>query len=232
MKIIASVAQVGTVQYDFDRTLNKLRAYVEEAHIEGSQLIVFPEAFIGGYPKYESFGTVVGIRSAEGRERFKNYYNAAIELPSPESDQIAAIARGFNIYIISGIVERDGGTLYCSVGFFSPLEGLVYKRRKLMPTGTERLIWGFGDETTLSTVSHSFQPRDEDSPPSTRTSKPTVLSAAVCWENMMPLLRCHFYAQNVQIYTAPTVDARETWTSTMVHIAQEGRCFVLGACQV
>lgn len=91
-----------------------------------------------------------------------------------------------------------------------------------MPTASERLIWGFGDESTLSVVKV----------PLGCSSETALASAGVCWENLMPLLRQHFYNQGTQLYCAPTVDGREGWLASMRHIAMEGRCFVLSACQV
>ena len=114
-----------------------------------------------------------------------------------------------------GVMEKDGGTLYCTVLFFGPDGALLGKHRKLMPTAMERLIWGFGDGSTLPVLDTPFG----------------KLGAVICWENYMPLLRTAMYAKGVQIYCAPTADDRDTWVSTMQHVALEGRCFVLSACQ-
>lgn len=86
---------------------------------------------IGGYPKFSSFGAVVGTRSAAGRDEFLAYHNAAICVPGLATDRVAQIAREHGVFIVSGLIEKDGGTLYCSVGFWSPANGLVYKRRKV-----------------------------------------------------------------------------------------------------
>jgi nitrilase len=112
-------------------------------------------------------------------------------------------------------MEKDGGTLYCTVLFFGPDGTLLGKHRKLMPTAMERLIWGFGDGSTITVLDTPFG----------------KLGAVICWENYMPLLRTAMYAKGVQIYCAPTADDRDTWASTMQHVALEGRCFVLSACQ-
>ena len=84
-----------------------------------------------------------------------------------------------------------------------------------MPTGAERLVWGEGDGSTLVVNA-------------TRLGR---LATAICWENLMPALRLNFYAQGVEIWCAPTADARDVHTATMRHIAVEGRCFVLCANQ-
>jgi nitrilase len=99
--------------------------------------------------------------------------------------------------------------------FFSPLGELLGKHRKLMPTALERMIWGFGDGSTLTVV---------DSPYG-------VIGSVICWENYMPMMRMAMYSKNVALYCAPTADDRDTWLASMQHIALEGRCFVLTACQ-
>lgn len=119
------------------------------------------------------------------------------------------------MYLVIGVIEREIGTLYCTALFFGPQGRLLGKHRKLMPTAMERLIWGFGDGSTLPVL---------DTPLG-------KIGAIICWENYMPLLRAAMYAKGIQLYCAPTVDDRDTWIPTMQHIAFEGRCFVLSACQ-
>jgi nitrilase len=114
-----------------------------------------------------------------------------------------------------GAMERDGGTCYCAVLFFAPDGTLLGKHRKLMPTALERMIWGCGDGSTLTVVESPYG----------------RIGAVICWENYMPMLRMAMYAKQVALYCAPTADDRDTWLATMQHIALEGRCFVLTACQ-
>ena len=116
---------------------------------------------------------------------------------------------------MSGVIERDGGTLYCTTLTYDANGEYLGKHRKLMPTALERLVWGFGDGSTLPVF---------DTPLG-------KLGSVICWENYMPLLRTAMYAKGIQLYCAPTVDDRETWLPTMRVIAMEGRCFVLSACQ-
>ncbi|KAL1748500.1 carbon-nitrogen hydrolase [Schizophyllum fasciatum] len=221
----ASVVQTCCQEYSLDKTLDKLESLVRLAKDrDGSQLAVFPEAFIGGYPKHSTFGAVVGVRSPEGRDEFVRYHAAAIEVPSPAVSRIEAISRETGVFLVVGVIERDGGTLYCTAIFIDPQQGYVAKHRKLVPTACERLIWGQGDGTTLPVVEKSFSAGDKG-------EVSAKISATICWENYVPLLRQHYYNQGVSIYTAPTVDARPVWQNTMVHIAVEGRCFVLSANQ-
>ncbi|KAI0756729.1 carbon-nitrogen hydrolase [Daedaleopsis nitida] len=214
--IKASVVQAATAAYSLPDTLDKLERLTRLAkERDGAQLVVFPEAFVGGYPKMSSFGLVVGERRPEGRDEFVRYAKAAIEIPSPAITRIEQISKEMNVFLVVGVIERDKGTLYCTAVFVDPEQGYVAKHRKLIPTAMERMIWGQGDGTTLPVLSKTFESPAGQCPP----------------ENYMPLLRTWYYSQGTQIYCAPTVDARPAWQHTMTHIALEGRCFVLSACQ-
>ena len=210
-----AVIQAGSILFDTQRTMAKLRDLVAEAAGRGAKLALFPEAFLGGYPKGIDFGVRVGSRSPEGRDWFRRYFEAAITIPGPETEALCELAKSANMVLAIGIIEREGSTLYCSVLFIGNEGKIIGKHRKLMPTAAERLIWGFGDGSTIP-VLETIAGR---------------VGAAICWENYMPLLRTALYAQNIQLYCAPTVDDRETWLPTLRHIAMEGRCFVLSACQ-
>jgi nitrilase len=210
----AAVVQASSVLFDKSRSLNKLCELAAQAAGQGAQLVVFPEAFLGGYPKGLDFGARVGSRTQEGREDFVRYYNGAIDVPGVEVQQLEQLTIDLKLHLVVGVIERDGGTLYCTVLFFSPT-GYLGKHRKLMPTAAERLVWGYGDGSTLPVY---------DTPMGR-------LGAVICWENYMPLLRTAMYAQGVQLYCAPTADDRDTWLPTMQHVALEGACFVLSACQ-
>ena len=211
----AAVIQAASVAFDPARTIDKLAILAGEAATKGAKLIVLPEAFVGGYPKGLDFGARVGSRTGEGRDWFRIYYDGAIDVPGPHTVRLGEIASAHGVYLVTGVIERDGGTLYCAALFFGPDGKLLGRRRKLMPTASERLIWGFGDGSTLPAI---------DTPLGR-------LGAVICWENYMPMLRMAIYAKGVTLYCAPTVDDRETWLSTMRHIALEGRCHVLSACQ-
>ncbi len=211
----AAVVQAAPVVFDVPRTLDKLADLTAEAGRAGADIVVFPEAFVSAYPKGLDFGARLGMRSPEGREDFRRYFESAIDLPSPESEAIGRAARAAGLHLVVGVMERAGGTLYCTALMYGPDGSLLAKHRKLMPTALERLVWGFGDGSTISVVETAIG----------------KLGSVICWENYMPLLRMAMYAKGVQLYCAPTADDRPTWLPTMQTVALEGRCFVLSACQ-
>jgi nitrilase len=209
----AAVVQAGGVLFDAHAALAKAERLLAEA--AGAQLVVFPEAFLGGYPKGQDFGARVGSRTPEGRKAFRRYYEGAVDVPGPATERLGEAIRAAGAWVVMGAIERDAGTLYCTALFFAPDGRLAAKHRKLMPTAMERLIWGFGDGSTLPVLDTGFG----------------KIGAVICWENYMPLLRTAMYRKGIQFYCAPTVDDRESWPGSMRHIALEGRCFVLSACQ-
>lgn len=213
---VVAALQLGTSPAGTAATLELILSYEDEIKARGASLVVLPEAVLGGYPKGEIFGTRLGYRTSEGRKAFARYFAEAIDVPGAEVEALAGLSARTGASLVVGVIERAGSTLYCTALFLDPRSGLVAKHRKLMPTGTERLIWGQGDGSTLPVV---------------QTAAGSV-GAAICWENHMPLFRTAMYAKGVQIWCAPTVDEREVWQSSMRHIAYEGRCFVVSACQV
>ncbi len=174
-----------------------------------------PEALLGGYPKGADFGTRVGYRTAAGREEFLQYWRQAIDLDGPEVTALSELAKACNSAMVIGVIERSGATLFCTALFISNEGELLAKHRKVMPTASERLIWGQGDGSTLPVVE-------------TAAGR---IGAAICWENYMPLLRTAMYAKGLEIWCAPTVDDRDIWQTSMSHIAYEGRNFLVSACQ-
>jgi nitrilase len=210
-----AVIQSGSVLFDTPKTLDRMQAHCEAAAAAGVALTVFPEAYIGGYPKGMDFGTRIGTRTPEGRDDFRRYWESAIDVPGPQTDRIGAFAAEMKSHLVVGAIEREGGTLYCIALFFAPDGTLLGKHRKLVPTAAERLIWGQGDGSTLPVFKTAIG----------------NLGAAICWENYMPSLRQTLYAKGINIWCAPTVDDREMWQVSMRHIAYEGRTFVLSACQ-
>ncbi|XP_077241320.1 bifunctional nitrilase/nitrile hydratase NIT4B-like [Tasmannia lanceolata] len=214
----ATIVQACTIFYDTPATLDKAERLIAEAAASGAQVVVFPEGFIGGYPRGATFGlgaTIEGVNSAKGKEDFRKYHASAIEVPGPEVARLAAMAGKYKVNVVMGVIEKKRYTLYCCVLFFDSQGQYLGKHRKLMPTAMERLYWGFGDGSTIQVFD-------------TQVGK---IGALVCWENRMPLARTAMYAKGVEIYCAPTADYSPEWQASMIHIALEGGCFVLGACQ-
>jgi nitrilase len=212
-----AVVQDSPVFFDKAQTLEKVIALAQTHARAGCELLLFPESFIPGYPRGFSFGATIGRRTEAGRALYAEYLRNSIELDGPEVARLVQVAREENVYLVIGVTERlsGTGTLYCSMLYISPEAGLLGVHRKIKPTGTERLVWAeAGGESLVS-----FQ---------TGIGR---LGGLICWENYMPLARMAMYQQGVELYLAPTADARPTWTATMQHIALEGRCFVLGCNQ-
>ncbi|MCE5231571.1 nitrilase [bacterium] len=210
-----AVVQAGAVPFDSEACIEKAIRLIGDAGSTGAKVIVFPEAFITGYPKGMNYGLSVGTRDEVGREEFRLYLEQAIEVPGPQTQRIGEAVAASGAYVVIGVIEREGSTVYCTVLFFGPDGALLGKHRKLMPTVMERVIWGFGDGSTLTAIDTPYG----------------KMCSVICWENYMPMLRMAMYAKGVALYCAPTADDRETWLPTMRHIALEGRCFVLSACQ-
>ena len=210
-----AVVQASPVVFDRERTLQKVQVLASEAARKEARLVLFPEAFVSGYPRGLDFGAVVGSRTEKGREDFRRYWESSVDVPGPAVAELASTARDNRIFLVIGVVERSGGTLYCSVLFFAPDGSLLGNHRKIMPTGAERLVWGFGDGSTMPVFE-------------TPLGK---LGAVICWENYLPLMRAAMYSKGVEMYCAPTADARDSWFASMRHIAVEGRCFVLSCNQ-
>jgi nitrilase len=214
-RIKVAVAQAAPVVFNRQATLQKVHALARDAARRSARLVLFPEAFVSGYPRGLDFGAVVGSRSEKGREDFRRYWESSVDVPGPAVMDLSRAARSNRIYLVIGVVERDGGTLYCTILFFAPDGTFLGKHRKVMPTGAERLVWGFGDGSTLPVFE-------------TPLGK---VGAVICWENYLPLMRAAMYAKGIEIYCAPTADARDSWAASMRHIAIEGRCFVLSCNQ-
>lgn len=214
-----AVVQAAPVLFDREATLEKSVSLVAQTAEEGAQLVLFPEAFIPAYPRGLSFGMVVGSRSNEGRQIWQRYWDNSVTIPGPATEALGEAVREAGVYMAIGVIEKDsqfsGGTLYCTLLYYGPDGEILGKHRKLKPTASERLIWGEGDGSTLTALSTPLG----------------TIGGLICWENYMPMARMSMYSKGVEIYLAPTADQRDTWQATMQHIAQEGRCFVLGCNQ-
>ena len=214
-KYSIAAIQAAPLLFDIDETLARFSHWLDAAKSAGADLAVFPETFLGGYPKGVDFGARVGSRNAEGRELFRLYYENAFARNGDAFGKIRAMVKDAGINIVVGLVEPVGDTLHCAAATLNRDGEIVGWRRKLQPTAMERIIWGMGDGSTLEVAQTDIG----------------RISACICWENYMTLLRAHMFNQRTQIYTAPTVDDRPVWVPSMQMIALEGRCFVASACQ-
>jgi nitrilase len=211
-----AVVQDAAVAFDKKATLDHVERLLGEAMATTPDLVLFPEAFVPGYPSGMDWGGPgAGVRADAGQFDYVRYMDGAITVPGPEADQLGEFAKQYGINLVIGVIEKMSSTLCCSVLHFDRSGELVHVRRKLMPTMAERTVWGQSDGASISAVAFDIG----------RTG------TVICWENYMPLMRQAIYAQDIAIYCAPTADDMEAWVPSMRHIALEGRCFVLSACQ-
>lgn len=211
-----AVIQNPPVMLDRQSTVDYAVSLVAETAANGAQLVVFPEAFIPGYPAWIwrlRPGTDWGLTELIHERLLDN----AVNLEADDLEPLCQAATEHRVTIVCGINERDAAfsqaTLYNSVVVIGPDGQLLNRHRKLMPTNPERMIWGFGDATGLKVID----------PPAGR------IGTLICWENYMPLARYALYAQGIEIYIAPTYDSGDGWIGTLQHIAREAGCWVVGS---
>ncbi len=210
-----AVIQQAPVFLDRAATLARAVDALHEAAVDGAVLVVFPEAFIPGYPSWIwklRPGTDMGLTE----QLYARLRANAINLASDDLRPLRQAAREHQLSVVCGIEEIDAefsrGTLYNTVVVIGPDGSLQNRHRKLMPTNPERMVWGLGDASGLRVV---------DTPCGR-------IGTLICWESYMPLARSALYAQGVQLYIAPTYDSGERWIASMQHIAREGGCWVVG----
>ena len=202
-----AAVQATPVFLDRQATTEKACALVAEAGAAGASLVVFPEAFIPAYPDW------VWRLPAWQDDRFvERLLDQAVAIPGPTTDLLARAAREAGVTVAVGVNEIAGGTLYNTLLYLSPDGEVAGLHRKLMPTGGERSVWGYGDGSSLSAIRTPLG----------------VVGGLICWENYMPLARAALYSQGVEIYLAPTWDNSPQWVATLQHIAKEGRLYVVG----
>jgi nitrilase len=211
-----AIVQKPPVFLDRDATIARAVETIADVAAQGASLVVFPEAFIPGYPAWIwrlRPGGDMGLAEKLHAALLAN----AVTIGTDQLAPLTEAARTHEVTVVCGMHERDGngsrGTLYNTVVTIGPDGTLLNVHRKLMPTNPERMVWGMGDASGLKPV---------DTPVGR-------VGALICWENYMPLARYALYAQGVDIYVAPTYDAGDRWIATMQHIAREGGCYVLGS---
>ena len=203
--------QAEPVIFERDATIGKVATLCAEAAGEGAKLVVFPETFIPVYPSSRWARHFAGWDDGDAKALFARLARESLEIPSEASDRIGSIARDNGVWLAVGANELERGTIYNALLLYGPDGTLALRRRKLMPTNHERLVWGVGTGDGLTVVP-------------TPIGK---LGGLICWENFMPLARFALYDAGVEIYLAPTADDTDTWHETIRHIARESRAFVV-----
>jgi predicted amidohydrolase len=209
-KATVAAVQASYVLMDREATLAKAEALLREAAANGADLVAFPEAFVPGTPLWIDTRR---IWDGDG-DWYAMLVDQAVVVPGPATERLGQAAREAGVYLVVGVNEREarGATIYNSILYFGPDGALLGKHRKLMPTGSERTVWGMGDGSTLGTYPTPFG----------------RIGGLTCWENYMPLARFFVYSEGVDIWIAPTLAAGEFWIATLRHIAREGGCYVVG----
>lgn len=204
--------QDSPVYLDLDGTLDKVVNLVRESSENGADLVVFPEVFISGYPIWQLLTPPWSDIGIKGQRLLRS---SSITHDDAAFRRLQRIARDNSVFLTIGVNELVGSTLYNSLMHFDNKGNHQLTHRKLMPTAGERLVWGYGDGSSLTAVA---------APQGTMTG-------LICWENYMPLARQACYAESAQLHLAPTWDTSDEWGASLRHIAKEGRVFVAGVCQ-
>jgi len=211
-----AIVQESPVFLDRDKTLQLAVGLVEQAARDGAGLVVFPEAFIAGYPAW-IWRLRPGGDWEINEELHARLLASAVDISANELAPLCDAAREHGITLVCGLNERAGelsrATLYNTVVIVGEDGSILNRHRKLMPTNPERMVWGFGDGSGLKVV---------DTPVG-------KVGTLLCWENYMPLARYALYAQGIEIYVAPTYDSGDGWIGSLQHIAREARCWVIGS---
>jgi nitrilase len=211
MVAVVAAVQATPVFLDRDATVEKAVGLIKDAAAGGAALAVFGEAFVPAYPDW-----VWRTPPWADHGLTRLLREQAVEVPGPSTQRLGEAAAAAGIHVVVGVNEIAGGTLYNTLLFFGPDGALVHRHRKLMPTGGERVVWGFGDGSTLDVVPTPFG----------------NVGGLICWENYMPLARAAMYGRGVDVYLAPTWDTSDVWVPTLRHIAKEGGVYVVGVAQL
>ena len=215
MAIKVAVIQKPPVLLDRQKTIESALVSIETAAGEGASLLVFPEAFIPGYPMWIWRVKPGGDMALSGEFHARLRANA-VDIARGDLQPLQDSAAKHGVTVVIGMNELDsefsGTTLFNTAVVIGPDGSLLNRHRKLMPTNPERMVWGMGDASGLRVV---------DTPAGR-------LGVLICWESYMPLARYALYAQDIDIYVAPTWDTGESWLATMQHIAKEAGCWVVG----
>jgi nitrilase len=210
-----AVIQKPPVLLDRDKTIAQAVASINEAAGAGATLLVFPEAYIPGYPTW-IWRLMPGGDMALSGELHARLRQNAVDLNRDDLRPLQEAAIRHAVTVVMGMNEIDsrfsGTTLFNTLVIIGPDGTLLNRHRKLMPTNPERMVWGMGDASGLRVV---------DTPAGR-------LGGLICWESYMPLARYALYAQGLEIFINPTWDSGEACLVTLRHIAREAGCWVIG----
>jgi nitrilase len=216
-RVLAACVQVEPVIFDRAGTIERVAERTAEAAAAGASLVVFPETFVPAYPSSAWAKALAGWAEPGAKEAFALLHRESLEVPGPDADRLAGIAREHGVWLVVGVNELDParpGTLYNSLLYWSPEGELALHHRKLVPTNHERLVWGPGDGRGLRAIETPLG----------------RIGGLICWENYMPLARFSLYESGIEIYVASTADDGDAWQATLQHIALESRAFVIAPC--
>lgn len=211
-----AIAQQPPVYLDRDATLSRVVDIISEVASAGAKLVMFPEAYVPGYPTW-IWRLRPGSDMALSGSIHAELLASAVDVAAGHLDPICEAARTHGVAVCLGLHEREGAysrsTLFNSYVIIGSDGTLLNHYRKMVPTNPERMVWGRGDASGLRVVD----------------TEAGRVGALICWGNFMPLSRYALYSQGVEIYLAPTWDSGDGWIGSMQHIAREGRCWVLSA---
>lgn len=213
--VSVAAVQYPPVYYSLEGSIARATELIAQAASEGIGLLVFPEGWIPGYPDF-IWSLVPSNNPGEFDELYRRLYANSVDLSKDALAPVCEAARDHGVVVVMCVNERAGetsaGTIYNTAVTIDATGEILNVHRKVMPTNAERTVWGFGDGRGINVVE-------------TAIGRVGVL---LCWENFMPLARAAIYAQNVEIYCAPTADDRENWLASMQHIGRESSAFVIG----
>ncbi len=211
-KYKAAAVQAAPVFLDREATLEKACRLIDEAASQGAALVVFPETWVPGYPVWTN--AVSRWNYPPAKKVYSRLYKNAVDIPGPATEYLGRAAKKAGVCLVMGVHERtQSGTLYNTILFIGRDGRLLGKHRKLVPTYHERMIWAYGDASTLQVFD-------------TEVGR---LGGLICWEHWMPLARYTLYTQGEQVHASLWPTASETYLLACRNMAFEGRLFVIVA---
>jgi nitrilase len=217
ISFLAAAVQDSPVFLDLQRSVEKACVLIERASNLGARLVVFPETWLPGYPVWLDEAPKAALWDhAPAKALFAALYENSVTIPGREVDTLAAAARAGFCTVVMGAHERRGGTLYNTLFYLSSTGELAGLHRKLMPTYSERMIWGQGDGSTLTVVDTELG----------------RIGGLICWEHWMPLARAAMHSRQELVHVAQWPTVKEMNQVACRQYAFEGQCFVIAAGSV